>query len=180
MRAMGNQPSSQGQIEAARKATAALTDSLVQQLRSDGLPAERGFGAAPSSGNVVLIEGQILGVVEGNRTRRTLIGLGAGASQVDADAQLYYQRGPGEPRLLESFQASADSGRMPGAAETMGAGAAAGRLAASAAASGGMHTIAERRRTSEEADAERLAQGLARQIAGFSARQGWISASSIR
>jgi Domain of unknown function (DUF4410) len=179
MRAMDDQPSSGQQVAAARKTTAALTDALVQQLRSYGLPAERASSAAPLPGSV-LIDGQILSLDQGNRTRRTLIGLGAGASSIEADAQVYYRRGAAQPELLESFAASADSGHMPGAAETMGAGAAAGRLATSAAASGGMHALSERRRTGDDENAENLAKGLAQQIGQFFARQGWISTSAIR
>jgi hypothetical protein len=69
---------------------------------------------------------------------------------------------------------------MPGAAETMGAGTAAGHLAASAAASGGMHALAERRRTGDEENAEKLGRGLARQIGQLFAQQGWVPESAIR
>jgi hypothetical protein len=179
MRTIGDQSSSGQQVKAARETTTALTNGLVQQLRSYGLPAERGSSAAALPGSV-LIDGQILGVDEGNRTRRTLIGLGAGASSIEADAQVYYRRSSGQPELLESFQASADSGRMPGAAETMGAGAAAGRLATSAVASGGMHAFSETRESGDEGDAQSLARGLALQIGQFSAQQGWIPASAVR
>jgi hypothetical protein len=48
-----------------------------------------------------------------------VIGFGAGASRVDTEAHVYY--GPGRRKLLD-FGTHADSGKMPGAAATMGAG----------------------------------------------------------
>ena len=127
------------------------------------------------TGNVVLVQGAILSVDEGNRTRRTLIGLGTGASSVSVDAQVLYRQGYLAPRLLESFSASADSGHAPGMAETMGAGAAADRVAVSAAAGTGLHAVSERRRAGNDDNARRIADALAPQLGQYFARLGWIA-----
>jgi hypothetical protein len=168
-------------MQVARQASWALTEALVSELRAYGLPAERATTLPTGGrGNVMLIEGQIADVDQGNQTRRTLVGLGAGRSSVRADSQLYYQAGTMPPRQLEVFEASIDSGRAPGAAETMGAGAAAGRLATSAGASFGMHALSESRSADSTDEARNLGKALARKIGQFFVQQGWLAASAIR
>ncbi|HST75277.1 MAG TPA: DUF4410 domain-containing protein [Acetobacteraceae bacterium] len=176
-RATSDQPLSAQQLQVARQANAALSETLVAQLRQAGIPAERIAGeVTPARGNTVLIEGQVVSVDEGNKTRRTLIGLGAGRSSVTADAQLFYRQGAAAPRLLVSFESSADSGHAPGAAATMGVGGAAGSsIAASAAASAGMHGVSERRAASPDDLARKIAEGLAPRIEQYFASQGWVS-----
>jgi Domain of unknown function (DUF4410) len=179
IRSQGAQPESAQQEEAARATQAALAETLAARLASYGLPVERLPSTTAPPAGTLLVQGQIVSVDEGNRTRRTLIGLGAGKSSVAADAQLYYVADPARPQFLQAFTGSADSGRMPGAAETMGAGAAADRITTSAAASGATHAGAEVRRTGDEANADKLADALARQIATYAVSQAWIPASAI-
>ncbi len=181
-RATTDQPLSTRQLRTAHEANKALSETLVQKLRAAGIPAERFVGdPAAERGNVAVIEGQVVSVDEGNRTRRTLIGLGAGKSSIEADAQLLYRAAGGAPRLLESFDSSADSGHAPGAAETMGAGAAAGAgVAASAAASAGMHTVSERRAAEPKDLARKIAEGLAPRIEQYFVSQGWKPAEGTR
>lgn len=180
-RAMSGQAPSAQQLAAAREASAALTEALVSELRSYGLPAERVAGLPSAAmANVVLIEGQIAAIDQGNQTRRTMIGLGAGRSSMRADSQVYHQAGGAPPRLLEAFSASIDSGRAPGAAETMGAGAAVGHLATSAATTAGMHGLSELRSSDSTAEARTLGKALARQIGQFFVQQGWVAASAVR
>lgn len=165
------------QARAAANATAALRDELIADLGAHGLPAQRLTGAPPQAGVRLIVQGRILTLDEGNRTRRLLIGFGAGQSRLSADAALYYA-GPGQaPRLLRRFTLDADSGKMPGAAGTMGLGAAAGTaVAASAAASAGAHAADETRNTGDAALADKAASALAAQIAQYAAAQGWIAA----
>jgi Domain of unknown function (DUF4410) len=180
-RAAGGQPVSAQEWQAATATQSALADALTAELASYGLPAVRASsGAVPTEGTSLLVQGQIVGIDEGNRTRRVLIGLGAGRSSVSADAQLYYVAYPAPPRLLSAFQGSSDSGRMPGLAGTMGAGAVAQRLATSAAVGGAMHAGSEARRTGDAANATRLADALGRQIGRFAAAQDWIAAGAVK
>lgn len=167
-------------MNAATATQAALTETLVQRLASYGLPATHLPTGVVPPGGVLLVQGQILSIDQGNRTRRTLIGLGAGKSQVSANVQIYYITTPAQPRFLISFAAQADSGRAPGAAETMGAGAAAGRIAASTALTAGTHTVGEMRHTSDEANADKLAEALARQIGDYAVNQGWLRQDALK
>ncbi len=180
-RVAGDQPVSAQEWHAATAGQAALADALTAELASYGLPAMRASsGEIPTVGTSLLVQGQIVGIDEGNRTRRTLIGLGAGKSSVSADAQLYYPTATAPPRFISAFQGSSDSGRAPGIAETAGVGAAAGRLATSAAAGGAMHAGSEARRTGDSANAARLADELGKQIGRFAMTQEWIAPSAVR
>jgi hypothetical protein len=88
-----------------------------------------------------VITGRFVDIDEGNRAARFVIGLGAGQSKVDAQVQVLAPSGGGFRTVLE-FNTHADSGEMPGAAVTIGAGAAAqggvtaGMAAANVAAGG--------------------------------------------
>ncbi len=177
--ALSDTPASATKVQTARTATSSLATDLVRDLRGYGLPAERAFGSeVPSTENVVLVEGQIVSIDQGNRTRRTLVGLGAGKSSLGADVQVFYQRGPAKPQLLETFQADADSGHAPGAAETMGAGGAAGTgVAASAATSLGLHEVSERRQAGDTDNARRVADALAPKLRQLFQSQGWMQAA---
>jgi hypothetical protein len=164
----------QALAQSAADTQSALSETLAQKLSAYGLPVERLPASVVPPAGSLLVQGQIVAVNQGNRTRRTLIGLGAGRSSVTADAQLYYMANPASPQFLQSFSGSADSGKMPGAAETMGVGAAAGTLATSAAVTAASHTGAEMYRTGDAANAAKLADALARQIGLYAAAQGWI------
>jgi len=173
LRTVESQPINAQELADARKAQAALATALVNELRKYGLPAEQG-SHAPAHGRTVLVNGQIVSIDEGNRTRRTLIGFGAGKSSMTADAQLLYATGSAPPQVLTAFQASTNSGRMPGVAVPIGVGAAAGRAAESAAISGGLHVAGETRAAVSDPNAQHLAEALGKQIAEFAASQGWV------
>ena len=179
VRTAQDQPLTAVEMQAAQATQLALANRLVDDLRKYGLPAEHAV-TAEAPGTSLLVTGQIVAVDQGNRTRRILIGLGAGKSSISADMQLYYQA-PGLPaRFMTAYQAQADSGRMPGAAETMGAGAVAGSLASSTVVSGAMHATSESRGASDSGEASRLADGLARKIGEFAVSMGWISPAALQ
>jgi hypothetical protein len=79
-----------------------------------------------------------------------------------------------------AFEGQADSGRMPGAAETMGAGAAAQRAATSASLTGATHAGAEARHTGDTAEAAELANEIASRVGQLAVDQGWIPPTAVR
>lgn len=178
-RAANDQPQDELALRAAKDTQAALAERIVEQLNKYGLPAELSSeGAAyPRS---VLVQGQIVGIDQGNRTRRMLVGLGAGKSSVSADAQIYYATNVAPPRFMMAFEGSADSGHMPGAAETMGAGAVAQRATTSAVLTGATHAGAETHRATDTAEADKLGDGIALRIGQFAVDQGWIPRTAIQ
>ena len=165
--------------QAARETQVVLAQEIVTKLRKYGLPAEIATNNT-GSGSGLLIQGQIVGIDQGNRTRRVLIGLGAGKSTVTADTQIYNVTETAPPRFMMAFQGEADSGRMPGAAETMGAGAAAQRIGTSTALTGATHAGAESRKTSDTAEAGQLADAIALKVGQFAVSQGWIPQSALK
>jgi Domain of unknown function (DUF4410) len=179
MRAASDQPLDAQQLQAARDTQTALAERLVDRLTTYGLPA-RIATTNDGRGTELLIQGQIVSIDQGNRTRRVLIGLGAGKSTVSAAAQIYYLAGATPPRFMTAFEAQADSGHMPGAAETMGAGAAAQRVGTSAALTGATHAGAETRHTSDTAEADRLADEIALRIGQLAVDQGWIAKAALQ
>jgi len=159
--------------------------SLAEQLASDinalGLSAERSSGTLPQSGvPYLVIRGALLSVDEGNRLRRFVIGLGAGSSQVEAQTRVFMLQN-GQEKLIEEFSVSSKSSRAPGAAETLGVGAAAGNLATAAIATGAQNVAtgvgSKLKNTigaSVTADAARGAQAIAKELAKLFHTQGWI------
>ncbi|CAH2601309.1 conserved exported protein of unknown function [Rhodovastum atsumiense] len=170
----GTQPDTRRAQEAARvRGVAAAT--LVGRIQAMGLPAAVvAIGTTPHE-RAVLVRGQVVDIDEGNRTRRTLIGFGAGKSVVGADVQVYYAAPGQRPALLQTFEADVDSGRMPGMATTMGVGAAAGHLATSAAVSGGLHVASENRKADPEDQAKKLGNCVADALGAVFRREGWIA-----
>lgn len=164
--------------EVGRQVADKLADHLVEKISALGLPAERLAGPAPRDGiPTVLIEGQFLAVDEGSRTERVVIGLGFGKSDVRTAVQTV-ELLPEGSRLLDTFEIDAKSDSTPGMAETMGAGAAAGHLAASAAVSAGKAVASEEFGANVDADALRTATKISKVLGDFFASQGWIAPPS--
>jgi hypothetical protein len=166
------------QTEDERKVTEAVSKALVEEIRKLGLQAvQSNEPEAQAGANKLVVGGQVLLIDEGNRTKRNLIGLGVGRSDVQARADVYYYASGAAPVAVESFVADAESGRKPGAAETMGVGAVTGEVAESAAVGAGSD-LAPTLSGDVAADGERLGQAIARQLAQFFQQQGWVAAAA--
>jgi hypothetical protein len=166
-------PEEQEQLKLEQAVVRMGTTSLVDEIRKLGLRAEPASMASPGAGPTLSIEGQILSISEGNKTRRLVIGFGAGASEVRTLTQVYEVTG-GVHQLVEDFYTTVKSSRKPGLGPMAGAGAAAGRAAQSAAVAGGIGLATERSQTAE-ADTKHAAREIARQLAKFFVEQGWIT-----
>jgi hypothetical protein len=97
-----------------------------------------------------------------------VIGLGAGSSKVVAHVECYL-REPARNNVLSEFKVTSESSRKPGAAETMGAGAA---PAVAGAVSGATELKQE-----AEGDTDRMAKAVAKQIKKALTAQGWVEES---
>ncbi|MFI5396837.1 MAG: DUF4410 domain-containing protein [Candidatus Binatia bacterium] len=171
---------SEREFDIGRQAAGAYAEDLVSGIRAFGLPAERAQPGMPIVSNTLLINGQFLNVDEGNRLRRVVIGFGAGSSRVDSRVQVYYVTGTEQRKLLE-FTTHADSGQMPGAAATMGVGAAAqGGVTAGMAAANAAVGGAKVNRSGVENMAGRSAQEAVAYLSEYFAKQGWISADAVK
>jgi hypothetical protein len=138
------------------------------------LPAERATGPLTADVPTVVIDGQFLAIDEGSRAERVVIGLGAGRSQVRTAVQTIELLDGGN-RLLDTFEIDAKSGIKPGAAETMGVGAAADNLATAAVVTAAGTVASETFGADVDADARRTADKISKVLATYFARQGWIA-----
>jgi hypothetical protein len=171
---MSGSSDAQQQVADADDVREQVADEIVKKLQAQGLHAVRTDAPVPADQNVLLVQGSFETIDSGNRRRRTLIGFGAGKSEVTSSVQILYKPAGGEPRVVQSFTANADSGKMPGVVETAGVGAAAGTVATAAATGAGLHGVSETKRAGVSADAKRLADTVAKQISQIGAANGWI------
>ncbi len=174
MEAAKGEPRTAQELAAGRKVAEAVAENLVAEIQKMGLPAQRASGQPSPKGHTVSIEGQFLSIDEGNRTERILIGLGEGRTTVDTAVQVYRDSLYGE-LVLEKLEVAAKSGRKPGAAETMGIGAAMGHLIVSAAATGASAAAGESFGTSVDADGKRTAKAVAKELRALFVQEGWLA-----
>jgi hypothetical protein len=170
----------QQDTEVAREVADAFADEMVTKIIALGLPAQRATPATYVPQNALIITGEFVDVDEGNRTRRLVIGFGAGQAKVDAEVQVLTAT-PGGNQLVVEFTTHADSGDMPGAAVTMGAGAAAqGGVTAGMAVANVAVTGVKAYRSEIAGMSARSAGKAAQFLAKFFAQQGWISADKAK
>ncbi|TKC87851.1 DUF4410 domain-containing protein [Trinickia terrae] len=175
-----SQPGDAEQIEAATGVRESAANAIVQKLQSMGLRAIRSDVPPPADQNVLIVQGSFAKVDEGNRRRRVVIGLGAGKSEIGATVQVLYKPAGGAPLVVQGFDASADSGKMPGIAETAGVGAAAGHVATSAAVGTSLKGYSEVKHATLAAVAKKLGDSVAKQVAQVGVTQGWMAADRIK
>lgn len=152
-----------------RAAADALADELTKKLREAGLPSQRSSGRVALTPETLVIAGKFLTLDEGNQTLRTLVGFGAGASQVRTRVQAWM-----DGQLVAEAETDAKSGKKPGAAVTLGAGAALGTAATAAAVAAATTGVSELLLTSVQADARRTGGEIAdRILCSYRERAGW-------
>jgi hypothetical protein len=176
---MSGEEQQEAQTKEAHAAADALTDETVKQLQGLGLNAEKLDRGTPPPEGAVVIDGQFTDIDEGNRLRRLVIGLGAGSSKLDTQVNVY-RIDQGSTDQLLNFTTHAQSGKMPGAAETMGVGAAAqgGLTVGVAAASAGVGGI-KTYRSSIDSLADDTAKQIVAYYSQYAASQGWIGQAKI-
>lgn len=149
-----------------------FSQTLVNELNKTSIPATSGGLSAASDlpVNTLTVHGDFIAVNQGNKTQRVMIGLGRGASDVQAHVTVSQVTGSA-PIVLAEFDLNSESGKKPGAAATMGASAA--TTAAASAASNQANN-----KDTVEGDTSRMAKAVAREIENVMAAQGWIPATS--
>ncbi|WP_263418009.1 DUF4410 domain-containing protein [Terriglobus albidus] len=148
---------------------ASFSKTLVSSLTKTGVPTREvslDANEPPSIGSLI-IRGNFTTIKQGNKAARMMIGLGRGASDVQADVIVSLIT-PNGPVLLAEFEVDSVSGKKPGAVETMGIGSAATSVAASGGTDG---------KATVQGDSSRLAAAAAREVESRMIAQGWISAA---
>lgn len=162
--------------EIANEVAEAMADQLVDKIRELGLPAQHATRDSYVPSDALLITGRFVDIDEGNRTQRLVIGFGAGGSRVDTNVRIYARRNGSGYTTLAEFTVRADSGKMPGAAVTMGAGAAAqGTVTAGMAVANVAATGVKAYRSEIANMATRSADKAVEYLSDIFARQGWIA-----
>lgn len=173
---------SQGQAtqQLAQEVSDGMADELVKQINALGLPAQRANRETVVPDNALVITGYFVDIDAGNKARQLVIGLGAGQAKIDTQVQVLSRSGSGYRTLLE-FKTHSDSGEMPGAAVTMGAGAAAqgGVTAGMAVANAGIGGV-KAYRSAMGAMAGRSADKTTAYLSKFFANEGWISQDKVK
>ena len=173
-RAVKGTPEAEDQLKIAQQVSRALTKTLVDEIRKLGIRAEPAAATTPVVGRTVSIEGQIVSIDEGNKTRRLVIGLGSGASEVRTLTQVYEVTSGDAHRLIEDFYTTTKSSRKPGFGPIAGFGAGLGMAASRAGAAGGVGVATELSQT-VETDVQHGAKQIAKDLATLFVRQEWIT-----
>lgn len=161
-----------------RHASEAAAFELLNGLRGLGFSVARVTRGTLAGDNELLIDGKFLAVDQGDPLRRLLLGFGSGASKVKARVTVH-QGAVG--RMLLDFTIQSDSGKMPGAAATVPAGAAVqGGVTTSVIAGGAIGTGYEAYRTDVAQMARATAEQSVRYLSEFFAKQGWIRADQVK
>ena len=168
------------QAKSGHAAADALTEETVKQLQALGINAQKLDRGTAAPEGAVVIDGQFTNIDEGNRARRLVIGLGAGASKVDTQVNIYRVGQDSTDQLL-NFTTHAESSKMPGAAETMGIGAAAqgGMTIGVAAASTGMGGV-KAYRSSIDSLAGDTAKQIVAYYSQYAAAQHWLGEDKVQ
>jgi hypothetical protein len=175
-RNMSGEDQSAEQLQLAHQTAQNICVQVAAKLTQQGITTtclQR--GVPPTGANVLVLDGQFTDISEGNRLRRMVIGLGAGASKVDTVVQVIQRTPQGSSELLD-FATSADSGYMPGAGITGPAGAAAGGTAAAVSlgvnvAAGGVKNVT----SSTGYLVDKTSDQIVQQVTNYYNRQGWPS-----
>lgn len=160
------------EIQLGRATAASLSEQLVAKLQKKGIAAERALDDRAPPLHAFVVRGQFLDVDKGSRLKRMVIGFGAGSSKLVARVQVYQALDWGLRRIAEA-EATATGSKAPGMAVPVGAGAAMGAAATSAAISGGL-TVSREVRGGMHADAGRMAEQIAKRAEAYYRSQGWL------
>lgn len=161
------------QLKIAHDTAQAICDQVVSDLTGKGysaICAQRGTYVAGA--NILIIDGALTDISEGNRLRRLVVGFGAGSSSLDSKVSMY-QRVNGNLNQVLAFTTHADSGKMPGAAVFAPVGVAAGGGAAAIvgvnAAVGGAKTYT----SSTSSLAKKTSDQIVKTTTDYTTQAGW-------
>jgi hypothetical protein len=137
-------------------------------------------GTQVSGQNVLVVDGEFTDINQGNRLRRMVIGLGSGQATINAQVQVY-QIANGATQQIMNFATEANSGKMPGAALTAPAGAAAGGTAAAVSLGVNLASGAAKTYTSAmSVMAQRSARQAVAYMSQYFAAQAWIPQTMVQ
>ncbi len=152
----------------AEEVNALFSKTLVEALQSTQIPTREEAAAGSAEEDSMVVSGEFTAVNQGNRAKRIVIGLGRGASDVQAHVTVSAETRGGKV-VMSEFTLNSSSGKKPGAAETAGVGG----VAVSAA----VGDVGDKKAT-VEADVKRMAQAVAKEVTQVMVAQHWIPAAT--
>ena len=164
------------EIQVGREVSDAMATELTQKIADLGLNPIRANQSLQVTPGSILITGHFVDIDEGNRLQRNVIGLGMGQSSLDSKVRVLAPSPSGYKELI-AFDAHADSGDMPGAAEMGPAGAAADAGAAAVITTNVVASGIKSYKSASAEQAKKMADKIAAQLAQYFAQQGWIDPS---
>ncbi len=166
-------PQTPEEIALGRSLGAKVSARLVEELNKNGIAATAAAtGPVPHPGDAV-IRGDFDSIDKGNRTKRMLIGFGAGAAGLETLVEGYVVTTAGLVPL-GSAQIETSGGKMPGMLVPIGAGAAMGTVATSVAISGTANVLQELGPEGLDGAAKRTAKAIANVIVKAYKERGWL------
>ena len=151
---------------------AVMSARIVDELQKLGLPAVRWRGPVPKNQNSYALVGQFLTIDQGSALKRTIIGFGVGASEVQVLIQAYHVEGTRQTQLGEA-KVTAQSSKKPGIAAMLPVGAAVSGIATAAAVSTGVGVVHELNQDVRKG-AENTAAAIVELLKPRMQAQGWI------
>lgn len=152
----------------AQQVQQSFSKSLINDLKKSDIDAQRSSEAGDATkGSFLIVTGEMTAIDEGNKVKRVMVGLGRGGSVVQSHITVSSVLN-GHATVVLELNLKSESGKKLGALETMGGG--------SLAVSAGEGDIGDRR-SSVQADASRMAKGVANQIQNLMVDQKWMTAS---
>lgn len=160
-------------IQIGREVADALATELMAKVAAMGLKPVRATANTSIGKDSIMITGEFIDIDEGNRLRRTVIGLGAGKSSLDSHVRVLAPGDSGIEELI-AFDAHSESGSMPGAAILGPAGVAAGAGTAAVVSANVALGAGKAYKSASAQQAKSMADKIAVELAKYFASQGWI------
>ena len=154
---------------AARRVAEELSEALVSVFRKRGAPARRASESDPVPDHALLLQGRFVAVDEGDRARRTVVGIGYGEASVKIRFQAY-QQSPIGPRLLWEADVVSSTSKRPGLAAPAAVAGATGRMVGLVVGGARATTQGDVLESEARETAETIADGLWDRFR----RQGWL------
>ncbi len=150
----------------------ALSLKLVDKVDELGIPARAANPYTKVPLNAIVVKGQFVTIDEGDQTKRTMIGFGAGAEEVRVRVQVYQMTKTGLRRISEA-EGEAHGRKTPGVVGPAGVAAGTG-MVVGLVVSGAMNMKSEAIDGSMETTLNNLVEQFIENAARFYKRQGWF------
>ena len=170
---IGNkQASTLERVKRGRAFARALSLKLVNKVDELGIPVRAATPHTKVPLNAIVVKGQFVTIDEGDQTKRTMIGFGAGAEEVRVRVQVYQMTEMGLRRISEA-EGEAHGRKTPGVVGPAGVAAGTG-MVVGLVVSAGMNIKSEAIDGSMETTLNNLVEQFIENAARFYKRQGWF------